>query len=57
MYITVYLYELIGSLAPQCECVVTVMVYQCWAEDCISLVALAKLAQLVLTKRVGSAIL
>lgn len=37
--------------------VVVVMAYWCWAEDRISLVALAELAQLVLSKRVCSAIL
>lgn len=36
---------------------VAVMAYLCWAEDCISLVALTELAQLVLTKRVRIAIL
>lgn len=31
--------------------------YRCWTKDCISLAALAKLAKLIFTKRVCSAIL
>lgn len=31
--------------------------HQCWTKDCISLAALAELAQLVLTKRVNTAII
>lgn len=35
----------------------TVKAYRSWAEDCIRLAALAKLAQFVLAKRVHSAII
>jgi len=45
-----------GQCGPQLHSVV-MAAYRCWAEDCVGLVALAKLTQLVLTKRVGGAVL
>lgn len=47
----------VSSTSLQCVLRLTVMAYGCWAEDCIRLAALPELAQLVLTKRVCSAIL
>lgn len=54
---SMYLYESISSLALKLVLDVIMMTYWCWAEDCISLIALAKLAQLILTERVCYAIL